>query len=123
MYQLTVRRRFSAAHHLRDYDGQCARLHGHNYTAEITVEGRELDEVGMLMDFGDLKMICDAVLERYDHAYLNDLDEFQKQNVTSENLAAEIFHRVAERLDQPGIDIAHIILYETPDSAVTYTED
>ena len=53
-YRLTVRRHFSAAHHLRDYDGKCAHLHGHNYKIEITVTGDELDDCGMLMDFGQL---------------------------------------------------------------------
>lgn len=122
MYQLTVRRRFCAAHFLREYAGKCANMHGHNYDVEITVTGPELDEIGMLMDFGELKSICDAVIDRYDHALLNDLEEFAEKNVTSENLAAEIFTRVKARLDAGSVQVSQVKLWETPDSAVTYTE-
>lgn len=122
MYKLTIRRRVSAAHYLREYAGDCANLHGHNYNVEITVSGPELDEAGMLMDFGELKSICDTVLDRYDHTCLNDLEEFAERNVTSENLAAEIFGRVSERLEAEGIRVSQVKLWETADSAVTYTE-
>ncbi len=122
MYRLTVKRRFSAAHHLRDYAGKCAQLHGHNYNVEITVEGDKLDAVGMLIDFGELKAVCDQVLDRYDHAYLNELPEFAQANVTSENLGAIIFERVAELLADFEVRLFEVKLYETEDSAIIYRE-
>jgi len=122
MYRLTVKRRFSAAHHLRDYEGKCAQLHGHNYTVEITVAGDKLDDAGMLIDFAKLKQICDQVLDRYDHAYLNELPEFAQANVTAENLAAMIFEKIAKLL--AGFDgrLFEVKLYETEDSAIIYRE-
>lgn len=122
MHRLIVRRRFSAAHHLRDYEGKCANLHGHNYTVEITVEGPQLNPIGMLIDFGDLKTICDDVLERYDHAYLNELPEFAEINVTSENIAATIYSEVQARLADASVSIYEVKLYETEDSATIYRE-
>ncbi len=122
MHRLTVRRRFSAAHHLRDYEGKCAQLHGHNYTVEVTVEGEKLDAAGMLMDFGKLKEICDGVCDRYDHAYLNELPEFAEANVTSENLAVTVFRGVAERLSGTGVRVFEVKLQETEDSAAIYRE-
>jgi len=122
MHRLIVRRRFSAAHHLRDYDGQCANLHGHNYVVEITVQGEALDEAGMLIDFSVLKCACDEILDRFDHAYLNELPEFADRNVTSENLAATICHQLDERLDAPGVGVFEVKLYETEDSATIYRE-
>lgn len=121
MYELTVERRFSAAHHLRDYDGPCARLHGHNYRVEITVRGDKLDERGMLVDFGPLKALCDEVLDALDHRCLNDLEAFAAANVTAENLAAYIYHAVGVRLS-PELFMAAVRLWETDGSSVTYRE-
>lgn len=123
MYLLTVTRRFCAAHHLRDYDGKCANLHGHNYRVEITVAGERLDETGMLIDFAVLKAVCDEVLDRFDHAYLNELPEFAERNVTAEHLAQTVYRQIAERLAAPGVDISEVRLYETEDSATIYRED
>jgi len=122
MYRLTVKRRFSAAHHLRDYEGKCAQLHGHNYNVEITVQGDKLDDAGMLMDFGKLKQICDQVLDRYDHVYLNELPEFAQANATSENLAATIFQEIAKLLSDFDVRLFEVKLYETEDSATIYRE-
>jgi len=122
MYRLTVKRRFSAAHHLRDYEGKCAQLHGHNYNVEITVQGDKLDDAGMLIDFAKLKQICDQVLDRYDHVYLNELPEFAQANATSENLVATIFERIAELLSDLHVRLFEVKLYETEDSATIYRE-
>lgn len=121
MYELTVERRFSAAHHLRNYEGPCARLHGHNYRVEITVSGEFLDDKGMLVDFGPLKALCDEVLEDLDHRCLNELPAFATTNVTAENLAAHIFHQVASRLPE-GLRMGSVRLWETDGSSVTYRE-
>ena len=120
MYELTVQRTFSAAHHLRDYDGPCARMHGHNYRVEITVAGPQPLQNGMLLDFGELKALCDEVLDALDHRCLNDLPDFAEQNVTSENLAAHIYQALAAKLTFPGIKMARVRLWEGDTSSVTY---
>lgn len=123
MYELTVQRGFSAAHHLRDYEGPCSRMHGHNYRVEITVAGPQPLQNGMLLDFGQLKEICDSVLDAMDHQCLNDLEQFQKINVTAENLAAHIYHAIAAKLPFPGVNMARVRLWEGDNSSVTYWED
>lgn len=66
--------RFEMAHALSNYDGKCHYIHGHSYLLKITVSGKPAcDEtnpkLGMVIDFGDLKMIVtDNILERFDHA-------------------------------------------------------
>ncbi len=122
MYELTVQRSFSAAHHLRDYDGPCARMHGHNYRVEITVAGPQPLQNGMLLDFGELKALCDEVLDELDHRCLNELPEFAEQNVTSENLAAHIYRQVAAKLNFAGVSMARVRLWEGDTSSVTYYE-
>lgn len=123
MYELTIERSFSAAHQLRDYDGPCARLHGHNYRVQITVGGERLAANGMLLDFGDLKAICDAILHDLDHRCLNELPDFAEVNPTAENIAAFIHGEVAERLPSDAVTIRRVSVWESDGSCVTYRED
>ncbi len=76
MYEVTVETAFSAAHLLRQYEGKCENLHGHNWKVEVTVSAARLDEKGLAVDFKKLKEIADNFVEKFDHANLNDLAEF-----------------------------------------------
>src|SRR6476620_12533599 len=50
-FEVMIERNFSSAHQLRGYKGKCENLHGHNYRIEIYARGRELDNIGLLVDF------------------------------------------------------------------------
>jgi 6-pyruvoyltetrahydropterin/6-carboxytetrahydropterin synthase len=123
VYELTVQRHFSAAHALREYEGACSRLHGHNYQVEVVVARHSLDELGMAMDFGELKRICDEVIEGLDHRLLNDLEPFVQQNATSERIAEHIFHEIGMRLQKTSVVLSQVRVWETPTSAATYREE
>ena len=67
LWQLTVSDSFSAAHALRHYQGKCERLHGHNFTVEVTVEGERLEaDTEMLLDFSHIKAHLKAALADLD---------------------------------------------------------
>ena len=123
MYELTVERTFAAAHHLRGYKGACGRPHGHNYRVQIGVAGSQLDQQGMLMDFGQLKSICDEVIAELDHTDLNDHPAFADANPSSENLARYIFTQVVARLKQSSVRVRAVSVWESDTSRVIYTED
>ena len=73
-----IERNFSSAHQLRGYKGKCENLHGHNYKIEIYARGRELDNVGLLVDFVELKAAADEVVLYLDHRNINELPPFEK---------------------------------------------
>jgi 6-pyruvoyltetrahydropterin/6-carboxytetrahydropterin synthase len=122
MYELSVSRQFSAAHCLREYDGACARLHGHNYRVVITVAAGELPQSGMVMDFKLLKAACDQVVEALDHRCLNDLAPFTETNPTSENLARYIFDGVRAELAAQPVQVTSVSVWESDTSCATYKE-
>ena len=73
MFKAKVIDTFSAAHSLRGYRGDCERLHGHNYRVEVAVASRDLDSMGVVIDFRELKQLVKGVLAGLDHRYLNDI--------------------------------------------------
>jgi 6-pyruvoyltetrahydropterin/6-carboxytetrahydropterin synthase len=99
LWRLAVRDEFSAAHALRGYGGKCERLHGHNFSVELTVEGGSLSgDTALLLDFNILKSLLKEVLTGLDHRVLNETPPFDALNPSSENLARHIWRAVAERL-------------------------
>ncbi|MGV6809894.1 MAG: 6-carboxytetrahydropterin synthase QueD [bacterium] len=122
-YTLKVLADFAAAHTLRDYPGACNRMHGHNWKVEAEVEATALNEIGMAIDFKDIKTAVRAIAAELDHYYLNDLAPFQTINPTAENIAQYIFQTLAARLNSEAIKVSAITLWETERACVRYTED
>ena len=103
MYEVMIEEEFSAAHALRGYRGKCENLHGHNWKVEVYVRGEQLDQVGMLVDFKDLKAATRRVMKYLDHQNLNELKPFDiEMNPSSEHLAGFILHVYEGTAAQPG---------------------
>ena len=105
MFEVRVEADFAAAHFLRDYNGKCENLHGHNYKVYAHVRGCQLNEGGMLMDFSKLKAALRSVCKRLDHTNLNDLPVFD-QNPSAERIAMYIYDGIIEELKKEGQDLS-----------------
>jgi len=70
MYELKVITSFSAAHQLKEFEGACENLHGHNWKIEVYVTSKTLGEAGIVMDFRVLKKHVNAVMADLDHKFL-----------------------------------------------------
>ena len=121
MYEVMIQEEFSAAHALRGYRGKCENLHGHNWKVEVYVRGAQLDEIGMLVDFKDLKEATRGVMTYLDHLNLNELKPFDNElNPSSEHLAGFILHKVAERINSDRVKVYKVRVWETPSTCATY---
>ncbi len=124
LFEVMIERNFSSAHQLRGYKGKCENLHGHNYKVEIYARGRELDNIGLLVDFGELKDAADEVVQYLDHRNINELPPFDVElNPSAENLARYILERVASRVGDERVKIYKVRCFETPTSVATYQTD
>ncbi len=122
LFEVMIERNFSSAHQLRGYKGKCENLHGHNYRVEIYARGRELDNIGLLVDFGELKDAADEVVAYLDHRNINELPPFDEElNPSAENLARYILERVASRVGDERVSVYKVRCFETPTSVATYT--
>jgi len=122
-YQMKILTDFAAAHHLRGYEGPCSRVHGHNWKVEVQVSASKLDEIGMGLDFKLIKQATNKLIDRLDHQNLNELEPFDQQNPTAENIAAYLYRELSIKLNTDVIRVASVTLWETERACVIYTEE
>lgn len=122
MFELDIRREFSAAHSLRGYNGNCSNLHGHNWVVQIFIRSEKLDDVGIAMDFKILKKELDIILEGLDHKNLNEHPAFREKNPTSENLAMFIFRELSSKINTENICVSKVRVCESANSGASYFE-
>lgn len=128
MFRLTIEGHFSAAHRICGYAGACRHLHGHNYRVVARIGGTELDTLGMLIDYGEVKGALAEVLAPFDHAYLNDLEPFAAINPTSEAIAHVLYQHLHAALfttedRRQRLRLLDVTVYETERQCVSYCED
>jgi len=123
VFEVYIKTHFSAAHALRGYEGDCARLHGHNWIIEAFVKCKELDDIGIGIDFRDIKQSVKDVLQGLDHFNLNELPEFKDVNPTSENIAKFIYQNLSEKLNSEVVKVSKIKVSETPGAGAFYWEE
>lgn len=124
MFEVSVEAGFAAAHQLRNYRGKCENLHGHNYKVQVTVEGEDLNSIGLLADFTELKGALREITEFLDHKFLNEIEPFTVINPSAENVAKYIADRLQSQLDagasEVPVFISAVKVWETDTSTATY---
>ncbi len=126
-YLIKVVDTFSAAHAIHGYNGDCANLHGHTWKVEVEVAVSKLNELGIGIDFRDVKNALSNILSEFDHSLLiNDIDthKYTKINVintfednpTAEIIAREIYYSF-QSLDY---SINAVTVWEGNNNSVTY---
>jgi 6-pyruvoyltetrahydropterin/6-carboxytetrahydropterin synthase len=125
MFEVTVEETFAAGHYLRNYKGKCENPHGHNYKVLVTLQGRELDKAGLLLDFKDLKAAMREVVSRLDHQMINDIPPFTEVNPSAENLAKYFYEESNARLKSVTsgrVSVKMVTMFETDTTNATYFE-
>jgi 6-pyruvoyltetrahydropterin/6-carboxytetrahydropterin synthase len=107
MFEVDIVRSFSAAHCLRGYQGDCSKLHGHNWTVQAVISASELD----------------AILDEFDHSNISEHSAFTKLNPTSENIAKTVYKMLAAKMNDDNVKVARVRVCESPGSGATYFED
>lgn len=137
MYGLKTESSFDGAHFLTDYYGKCENLHGHRWRVvaylrqgDLGAEGTERD---MVLDFGEFKRILREETDKLDHTFLVEEGSLKDKTVaclkeegftlsvlpfrtTAENLARYF----AERLQERGLPVSQVDVYETPLNCASY---
>lgn len=120
MYELIIISDFASAHNLRGYEGECERLHGHNWKVEVAVASKKLNKIGLAVDFKVLKRTLENIIERLDHKYLNEIPPFDKENPSSENIARYIFKQFQKEIKDTKT--VRVKVWESENAAAVYYE-
>jgi 6-pyruvoyltetrahydropterin/6-carboxytetrahydropterin synthase len=122
MFEVSVEQTFAAGHALRNYKGACENVHGHNFKIQVTIEGQELDQTGMLVDFLDVKQSMRDVIARLDHRFLNDVPPFDVKNPSAENIAEYFYEELTTGLvsNPVPVRVREVKVWETDIQSATY---
>ncbi len=119
-FELNKDMHLSAAHFIPHEDaGKCQTMHGHTYFINVTIAGDELDNLGFLIDFKEIKNL---VHKKYDHTVLNDHSEFKDKFPTTELFAEQVWITIANHLKTLSSHpkCVQVLVRETPTSYVVY---
>ena len=131
MYKVTKELNFCYGHRLMEYEGKCRFLHGHNGRVEIELQSEELDSIGMVRDFTEVKRVIQAWLdETMDHKMLLRSDDpivqtltklgeplfIFKGNPTAESIARVIYDFALSK----GFPVSEVRMWESEDSFATF---
>lgn len=122
-YKLTILADFASAHTLRDYPGDCSRMHGHNWKVEVEVTATSLNDHEMGMDFKTIKTATRTLAKSLDHRYLNDIPPFDVRNPTAENIAQYFYQQLSNTLNIDTARVSAVTLWETERACVRYSEE
>ena len=122
MFEVSVEETFSSGHALRGYKGKCENVHGHNYRVKVTLVGPQLDNIGLLVDFTELKRVLRGIVGVLDNQFLNDLEPFTTVNPSAENLAKYFYDEIQRQLIAlpAGAGISEVTLWETDTASAQY---
>ncbi len=120
MYEVEIITGFSAAHRLREYKGKCEHLHGHNYRVHVLARSESPRSGGMVIDFGDMKKAANEIMEKLDHAYLNDIAPFDVIEPSAENIAAHIFSELQTIIPEYADMLHSVSVWESDTSRASF---
>jgi 6-pyruvoyltetrahydropterin/6-carboxytetrahydropterin synthase len=115
-----IRKQFSfeAAHQLHGLPNghQCGRLHGHSYRVELVLVAEQLDNIGFVVDYGELKPFRDYLDSNFDHRLLNEIHPDLEQP-TAELIARHLFEVACQWWPQ---EVAGVRVSETMQTWAEY---
>ena len=88
----------------------------------VTVKGEVNPETGFLVDLKWLKLIINThVIDKLDHSNLNiDVDFMKDKLASTENLAIAIWQELLPYIEQEGVKLHSVKLYETENNFVEF---
>ncbi len=132
MYKVVKHMEFCYGHRLLGHAGPCRRLHGHNARVEIVLKSEQLDAMGLVIDFHQIKSVVKPWLDdTFDHRVLlfskDPLVEVLRQAgeevvVMDENPSAEVICRkIFEYCVSQKLPVHEVIVWETENSCASYS--
>lgn len=120
MYEISQETVIAAAHQLRLSPGEGERLHGHNWRIKAVLRAQTLDSRGMVVDFNDFGRELRALVEPWEHVFLNEIPPWNDVNPTAENIARVVAEGLGAKLDDDRVKVTRVEVWENDTCAAIY---
>ena len=121
MFTISVERHFQASHQLTLPDGSKEPLHNHDWVVTATISSEKLNNMGIVMDFQNLKAMIDKTVAGFDNKSLESIGYFQRINSSAENVAKYIYDKLRNELPE-GVKLLNIRVVEEPGCLAEFCE-
>ncbi len=120
VYRILKELSFAAGHSIRGHPGECRHPHGHNYRLRLHLVAAELDELGMVADFAEVKSMLETIVAPFDHRMINEVPPFTERNTTAELIAEFVFREAERRLKGERVRVARVEVWENETSCAVF---
>jgi len=112
MYTISIETHFHASHQLRLLNGEKEPVHFHDWSVTTDVSSAKLDNMGIVMDFAELRQIVEKIISRFDNK-IEAITYFQENNPSAENIAKYIYDELKRQLPE-GVKLDCVKVTEEP---------
>ncbi len=121
MFTVSVETHFWASHQLTLPDGSKEPPHRHNWSVTADVSSEALNNIGLVMDFRQLKAMVDKTIAEFDNMALDKIDYFQRNNSSAENVAGYIYEKLEPRLPE-SVKLEAVRVVEGPGCSAKFAK-
>ncbi|MFC1770529.1 6-pyruvoyl tetrahydropterin synthase family protein [Candidatus Margulisiibacteriota bacterium] len=98
--------------------------HGHNFGAAFVLTGPVDSKTGMIMEFSQIKYkINMAIIDKYDHKFINEVEPFDKTVPTQENISAHFLQEASELFHKEPAQVVACHIISSPERSATSYQD
>ena len=121
MFTILLDTEFKAPHQLTFADGTQEPLHEHDWKVCVSASAPKLTEDEMVMDFEELKLILESILQDFRGQRLETIGHFEHRNTSAENLARILYELVAPKLPDT-VHLDYVEVTEAPHCRARYAQ-
>ena len=121
MFTITVKTSFYASHQLTLPDGSKEQLHYHDWQVIVDVSTEQLNDMGLVMDFGQLKAAVDGIIAEFGKAPLEKIDYFRQNSSSAETVAKYIYARLQRKIPK-NLKLEAIRVVEEPGCSAKFSQ-
>jgi 6-pyruvoyltetrahydropterin/6-carboxytetrahydropterin synthase len=121
-FEVAYETTFCATHRLTREGQPIEPNHGHDWRVEAVAAGRDLDGLGVVIDFEHLKKAVGEVAGRFHYGDLNSHPDLAGTSPSAEVVARYFFDEVRKGLGAEGRQLRRVRVWEAPGCSATYAE-
>lgn len=122
MFEIGIRRKFTASHALTNYKGTTEALHEHLWQMEAIFASEKLDDAGCVLDFVEIDRTIDKIIFPFSGKAIHESPMFADLSPSAENIARYLFESIKMEIEHPDVLLKKIVVWEDTDHFASYSK-